>query len=255
MFGKVIREKITIILKVTIQLLTFIMICNSNNTEARLSKEVAYAIIPSLMNTASIDNIEIKELLDLIYTDVGNKEIVEWARCQKMQKEPPSSGVIAKAVGDTGKAIVKSILPFLIPCFTGTLTIVKQYPDNLAFFGLDESVKKDICTALLKKDFKKLEDSIKQLKKWKDIQKGQSNQKRKKAANEMLDAISNCIKSIHSTKDKDQEKAFSLIAILYAMEIMDTYEEVEQVVSQIQTPKPNNFSNQYNHRPQHIMLK
>jgi hypothetical protein len=61
-----------------------------NNSEARLPREVAFAVVPDLLKMSGVDPAHFGfspadlaiAVIRLIYTEVGNQEIVDWAKGQ-----------------------------------------------------------------------------------------------------------------------------------------------------------------------------
>lgn len=148
---------------------SFLSIANiwSFNVEARVTKEVAKAVLPYLMEAAGIpvdvdgkeiestekaqkpyyDQKKVKAILDMIYTDEGQQQMVNWAvQDQKpdilagndgpfRKKWPEESANINK---DNERAFQK-----LFPCNTGTFTSFANYSLRCGYIVLKkyESVK------------------------------------------------------------------------------------------------------------------
>lgn len=139
----------------------------SFNVEARVTKEVAKAVLPYLMEAAGIpvdvdgkeiestekaqkpyyDQKKVKAILDMIYTDEGQKQMVKWAvQDQKPDILAGNDGPFREEWPEESANINKDgekIFQKLFPCKTGTFTSFTNYSSRLGYIVLKkyESVK------------------------------------------------------------------------------------------------------------------
>ena len=117
------------------------------DTEARVTREVAEATLPYLMEAAGIHgdpdeegviraketkykNVKIKAILDMIYTDEGQREMVNWVKTGAFPSKLSDAGFVS--VGTYADESYRKVsLASLFPCQTGTFTSFANHESRL----------------------------------------------------------------------------------------------------------------------------
>ncbi|MBR1735235.1 MAG: hypothetical protein IJ730_07345 [Alphaproteobacteria bacterium] len=133
---------------------------SANYSEARVTKEVAEAALPYLMEAAEVPRKQrTKEhrdaIISMIYTNVGQAEMVKWVKTGKFPKSLnmfPNQGTYKK------NFYRKITLSTLFPCATDTFTSFANHPHRLGFNLLKKpsdvnSNLQDILGIKYQKDF------------------------------------------------------------------------------------------------------
>ena len=117
-----------------------------SDTEARVTREVAEATLPYLMEAAGIPGEQRTSkhqaaIISMIYTDEGQQQMVNWVKegkfSQKLEKAGFKSAEIYK-----NKAYRYASLASLFPCGTGTFTSFANHKSRLGSHILSDDIKK-----------------------------------------------------------------------------------------------------------------
>lgn len=140
----------------------FISIGVNSDIEARVTKEVAEATLPYLMEAAGIPgdpdeagavsakemkykNVKIKAILDMIYTDEGQQQMVNWVKngeFPNILKGTVDAPIFRSENTYADEAYRKVSLASLFPCQTGTFTSFANHPSRLGLHILSNDLHK-----------------------------------------------------------------------------------------------------------------
>jgi len=148
------------------------------DAEARVTKEVAEAVLPYLMEAAGIEgdqhsdstrmankaeyeNNKIQAILDMIYTDEGQQQMVNWVQDGTFPTKLDGAG-FKSAETYKDKAYRDASLASLFPCSTGTFTSFANHKSRLGYHILscDIATKVEYIKRLLTAKSKNEIDNI-----------------------------------------------------------------------------------------------
>ena len=136
------------------------------DAEARVTKEVAEAVLPYLMEAAGIEgdqhsdstrmankaeyeNNKIQAILDMIYTDEGQQQMVKWVQTGEFPQKLDGAG-FKSAETYKDKAYRDASLASLFPCSTGTFTSFANHESRMGKHVLSSTAKTvDMLATLL----------------------------------------------------------------------------------------------------------
>lgn len=170
-----------------------------------------------------------RAVTDLIYTETGNQEIVNWVRSKENVAIRPTNGLISAIISPIIASNTINIMELLFPCYTGTLTAYMHHSGRSLGYWVRQSENFRICTYLITGNSEMWPNGL-------TIERSKINPLKTK-----LD------------KDNVPRAVIGFLGVLFTVEILDTLEEVNGMLENIRRHpiefQLHTFSDQYMCRP------